>query len=174
MSDLIVIAYDDKFMAEEVRLSLLKLQRDYLIDLEDAVVVVKNEKGKVKLQQTHHLVGAGAVGGGFWGLLIGLLLFIPLAGAAVGAATGALVGALSDVGIDDNFLKRLGATLRPGCSALFVLVRKATPDKVIEEISPFGGTVLHTSLTKKDEESLQAALESIHQDAIASGGPLNH
>jgi uncharacterized membrane protein len=160
MSELIVIGYDDKFKAEEVRLALLRMQRDYLVDLEDAVVAVKDENGKVKLNQIHHLVGSGAVSGGFWGLLIGVLFLNPLLGAAVGATAGAAVGALSDVGIDDQFMKDLGATLTPGSSALFVLIRKVTPDKVIGEVKQYGGTVLRTSLTKEDEGTLQAALAS--------------
>lgn len=160
MSELIVIAYDDKFKAEEVRLSLLKMQQDYLVDLEDAVVATRDEDGKVKLNQIHHLVGAGAVGGSFWGLLIGLLFMNPLLGVAVGAATGAVMGALSDVGINDDFMKELGDTLTPGSSALFVLVRKMTPDKVIDEVKQYGGKVMRTSLTKEDEAKLQAALDS--------------
>lgn len=170
MSELIVIGYDDKFRAEEVRLTLLKMQQDYLVDLEDAVVAVKDEDGKVKLNQIHHLVGAGAVGGGFWGLLIGLLFLSPLIGTAVGAAAGAVVGALSDVGINDDFMKRLAATLTPGSSVLFVLVRKATPDKVVDEVKQYGGTVLRTSLTKEDEAALQAALDSVNQDSLATSG----
>lgn len=170
MSELIVIAYNDKFKAEEVRLSLLKMQQDYLVDLEDAVVAVKDENGKVKLNQIHHLVGAGAVGGGFWGLLIGLLFLNPLLGTAVGAAAGAIVGALSDVGINDDFMKQLGATLTPGSSALFVLVRKATPDKVVDEVKQYGGIVLRTSLTKEDEAALQAALDSVQQESVAASG----
>jgi uncharacterized membrane protein len=168
MSELIVIGYDDKFKAEEVRLALLRMQRDYLVDLEDAVVAVKSENGKVKLHQIHHLVGTGAIGGGFWGLLIGLLFLSPFLGAAVGAAAGAVVGALSDVGIDDAFMKRLGATLTPGSSALFVLVRKATPDKVVDEVKQFGGTVLRTSLTKEDEAALQSALDATKKESVAA------
>lgn len=165
MSELIVIAYNDKFKAEEVRLSLLRMQQDYLVDLEDAVVAVKDENGKVKLNQIHHLVGAGAVGGSFWGLLIGLLFMNPLLGVAVGAATGAVMGALSDVGINDQFMKELGRTLTPGSSALFVLVRKVTPDKVVEQVKQYGGKVLRTSLTKEDEEALQTALDNANQPA---------
>ena len=101
MSNLVVIGYDDPFKAEEVRLKLRKMQKDYLIDLEDAVVAVKNEKGKVKLHQALNLTAAGAVGGGFWGSLIGLIFLNPLLGAAVGAAAGAVSGALTDVGVDD-------------------------------------------------------------------------
>ena len=114
MSNLVVIGYDDPFKAEEVRLKLRKMQKDYLIDLEDAVVAVKDEKGKVKLHQAVNLTAAGAVGGGFWGSLIGLIFLNPLLGAAVGAAAGAVSGALTDVGIDDKFMKDLAATMTPG------------------------------------------------------------
>src|SRR5262245_42290400 len=158
MSTLAVIGYDDIFKAEEVRLSLIKLQRDYLIDMEDAVVAIKDAKGKVKLHQAVNLTAAGTASGGFWGTLIGLIFLNPLLGLAIGAGAGAVSGALSDVGINDQFMKDLAATMKPGSSALFVLVRKATPDKVLEELKGTGGTVLKTSLSHEDEAKLQAAL----------------
>jgi uncharacterized membrane protein len=158
MSTLVVIGYDNEFKAEEVRLTLRKLQMDYLIDLEDAVVAVKDAKGKVKLHQAVNLTAAGAVGGGFWGSLIGLIFLNPLLGAAVGATAGAVSGALSDIGINDKFMKDLAASLNPGSSALFVLVRKATPDKVLAELEGTGGKVIKTSLSHDDEAKLQAAL----------------
>src|SRR5262250_398143 len=142
MSTLAVIGYDDIFKAEEVRLELIKMQRDYLIDLEDAVVAVKDSSGKVKLHQAVNLTAAGAVSGGFWGTLVGLIFLNPLLGLAVGAGAGAVSGALSDVGINDQFMKDLAGTMKPGSSALFVLVRHATPDKVLEELKGTGGTVL--------------------------------
>jgi len=160
MSDLIVIAYDDEFKAEEVRLALAKLQVEHLIELEDAAVVVKNAQGKIKLKQAVNLTGTGAASGGFWGLLIGTLFFAPLFGAAIGAASGALAGALSDIGVDDNFMRELGETLQPETSALFVLVRKVTPDKVLADVSKYGGKVLRTSLSKDEEAQLQAVLDS--------------
>jgi len=160
MSNLVVIGYDDPYKAEEVRLKLRKMQKDYLIDLEDAVVAVKNEKGKVKLHQAVNLTAAGAVGGGFWGSLIGLIFLNPLLGAAVGAAAGAVSGALTDVGVDDKFMKELAATMTPGSSVLFVLVRKATVDKVLDEMKGAGGKILKTSLSHDDEAKLQAALSA--------------
>ncbi len=160
MSTLVVIGYDDEFKAEDVRLKLRKLQKEYLIDLEDAVVAVKDAKGKVKLHQAVNLTAAGAVGGGFWGSLIGLIFLNPLLGAAVGAAAGAVSGALSDVGIDDNFMKELSDNMSPGTSALFVLIRKATVDKVLDELRGSGGKVLKTSLSHEDETRLQAAIQS--------------
>lgn len=158
MSDLIVVGYDDAFKAEEVRLKLLKMQKEYLVDLEDAVVAVKGKDGKVKLNQMYHLTASGAIGGGFWGALIGLIFMMPVLGAVVGAASGAAAGALSDVGIDDDFMKKLAETLTPGSSVLFVLIRKMTEDKVLDELKGTGGKVLQTSLSHDDETKLQAAL----------------
>ena len=160
MNTLVVIEYDDQFKAEEVRLKLRKLQKEYLIDMEDAVVAVKDDKGKIQLHQSYNLTALGAVGGGFWGALIGLIFLNPLLGMAMGAAAGAVTGALRDVGIEDKFMKELAEGLPPKGSALFVLVRKATPDRVLEEIKGTGGRILRTSLTHEDEGKLQAALNA--------------
>lgn len=165
MSDLVVIGYDNPFQAEEVRLKLLKMQQDFLIDLEDAVVAVKDKDGKVKLNQVYKLTQAGAVGGGFWGALVGMLFLNPLLGAAVGAGAGAISGALSDVGINDDFMKKIAANFTPGTSALFVLIRKATPDKVLAELQGTGGKLIQTSLSHEDEAKLQAALDASKTNA---------
>ena len=163
MSTLVVIGYDDPFKAQEVRLKLAKLQKDYLIDLEDAVVAVKDDNGKIKLHQAVNLTAAGAASGGFWGSLVGLIFLNPLLGMAAGAAAGAISGALTDVGIDDKFMKELAGQMTPGSSALFVLVRKSTPDKVLDEIKGTGGKILKTSLSHDDEAKLQAALSAAKQ-----------
>ena len=134
MSTLVVVAYPNEFQAEEVRLRLLKMQKEYLVDLEDAVIAIRKENGRIKLLQLHNLTGAGALSGGFWGLLVGLLFMNPLLGAAVGAGAGAVSGALADVGIDDAFMKDLGRNLRPGGSMLFVLFRSITMDKALKEL----------------------------------------
>jgi uncharacterized membrane protein len=160
MSTLVVVGYDDMFKAEEVRIKLMKMQKDYLIDLGDAVVAVKDQSGKVKLHQAVNMTAAGAVSGGFWGTLIGLIFLNPLIGLAVGATTGAVSGALTDLGIEDKFMKDLASTLKPGSSALFVLVQKATADKVLEELAGTGGKVLKSSLSHDDEAKLQAALDA--------------
>jgi uncharacterized membrane protein len=157
MSDLIVVGFKDEFKADEVMNELRKLQSQYLVDLEDAAVVVRNQEGKVKIKQAQELVAAGAVSGSYWGVLLSVIFFNPIF-ALVGAAAGALSGALSDIGIDDNFMRDLGSTIEPGTSAIFVLVRKSTPDRVLEDISKFEGKVLRTSLSKEDEAKLQAAL----------------
>ena len=160
MSTLVVVGYDDPFKAEEVRMKLQKMHKDYLIDLEDAVCAVKDQAGKVKLHQAVNLTAMGAASGGFWGTLVGLIFLNPLLGLAVGATAGAVSGALTDLGINDKFMKDLAATLKPNSSALFVLVKKATPDKVLEELAGTGGTVLKSSLSHEDEAKLQAALSA--------------
>ena len=167
MSTFIAISYPDPHRAHEVRLEFAKLQRDYLVDLEDAVVAVKDENGKIKLHQAMNLTAAGAVSGGLWGSLIGLLFLNPVFGAVVGAAAGAASGALSDIGINDEMMKSIADRLQPNTSALFVLVRKATPDKVVPEIQKFGGTLLQTSLSHEDEMRLQAALNDAKGEASA-------
>jgi uncharacterized membrane protein len=160
MNTLVVIEYDDPHKAEEIRLKLIRMQKDYLIDLEDAVVGVKDPKGKVKLHQAVNLTAQGAMSGGFWGALIGLIFLNPLLGVAMGATAGAVSGALTDVGVNDQFMKDLAAGLPPGSSALFVLVRKATPDKVLEELKGTGGKILRTSLTHENEAKLQTAISA--------------
>ncbi|MCG6973565.1 MAG: DUF1269 domain-containing protein [Desulfobacterales bacterium] len=142
-----------------MRAELSKLQKEYLIEMEDVVVVTKNEKGKVKLHQAVNLTAAGAVGGTFWGMLIGLIFLNPLLGAAVGAGAGAISGKLADIGISDKFMKELAETFKPGSSALFVLVRRSTPDKVLDQLKGFKGKVIKTSLTADKEEELRKVLE---------------
>lgn len=159
MSQLIVIGYDNEYQAEEVRLKLIKLQQEYLIDLEDAVVAIKKKDGKVKLNQAIDLTAIGIVQGTFWGMLVGLIFMNPLLGATIGGASGAISGAMSDLGINDNFMKEIASHLQPGTSALFVLVRSATPDKVAAELSSSGGKVIQTSLSHADEAKLQAVLD---------------
>jgi uncharacterized membrane protein len=141
------------------------MQKEYLVDLEDAVIATKDKNGKVKLHQIHSTVKAGALTGGFWGALVGLIFLNPLLGMAVGAAGGAAGGALSDVGINDQFMKDLAQNLTPDSSALFVLVRKASPERVLEELQGTGGKILRTSLSHEDEAKLQAALDAAHKEA---------
>lgn len=159
MSDLIAIVYPSEAKAEEVRNRLLELQKEYLIQVGDAVIASKTPAGKVKLNQLVNTTAAGAASGSFWGLLIGVLFLNPLLGVAVGAASGAVGGALTDVGINDKFIKELAGNLQDGSAALFVLVREMTADKILKEISPFGGTVLKTSLDETKEQVLRDALE---------------
>lgn len=158
MSDLIAITYPSKATAEQVRSRLGQLQAEHTIELEDAVIVDRDENGKVHLHQLQSPVARGAAGGALWGGLIGLLFLAPLFGMLVGAAAGGASGALVDLGINDQFMKDLGQKLEPGNSALVVLVRKVTPDKVLPEIQEFGGEVMQTSLDDEAEERLREVL----------------
>lgn len=161
MSELVAIAFDTPAKAFELRARLAELQSEYLIQMEDIVVVTRDDKGKVKLHQAANLTAAGALSGSFWGMLIGMLFLNPLLGLAIGAGTGALSGYLTDLGINDDFMKSLGKELKPGGAAVFVLIRKATSDKVVDRLRDFAGTgkVLQTSLNKDGEEELRSLFE---------------
>jgi uncharacterized membrane protein len=159
MSQLVAIEFKDEHTAFAVRAELAKMQKEYLIDMKDVVVVTKDEKGKVKLHQAVNLTAAGAVSGSFWGMLIGVLFLNPLLGVAVGAGAGALSGKLADIGIDDNFMKEFSNDFVPGASALFVLFRQATADKVLERLKEFKGKVLKTNLSIDSEKRLRQVLE---------------
>jgi len=166
MSELVVVGFDTPQEADRVLDELHRLQREYLVDLADAVVVVSDAQGKVKLKQSIDLVGVGAASGGLWGAmwgtLVGLLFLNPLLGAAAGAAFGAGAGALSgklaDYGIDDDFIRSVADHLKPNTSALFLLVRKVQPERVLNELSQFRGRVIRSSLSPEQEARLQAAL----------------
>jgi uncharacterized membrane protein len=161
MSTLVAVVFEDESTAFEMRAALAKMQKQYLLEMEDAVVVTRDQSGKVKLHQAVSLTGVGAAGGAFWGMLIGLLFLNPLLGAVVGAGAGALAGKFRDIGLDDKMMKDVGDSLHPGTSALFVLLRKVTADKVLEGLKPFvgKGKVFQTSLNKDDEQALREALE---------------
>ena len=158
MGDLVAIAFPTEQKAEEVRQKLLEMQKEYLIELADAVIAVKQPEGSVKLNQLFHPTAAGAASGSFWGLLIGLIFMMPLAGVAIGAASGALGGALSDVGINDQFMKDAAQSLQSGNAALFLLIRKITADKVLADLKGVGGTVMRTSFDETKEAALREAL----------------
>jgi uncharacterized membrane protein len=178
MSDLVFIAFPNEKKAEEVRTKLLGLQREYLIELGDAVIAVRDEKSHVKLNQMINLTATGALSGAFWGTLIGAIFFMPLVGTALGAASGALGGALSDIGINDDFMKEAAQALTPGSAGLFLLIRKMTTDKVLADLEGVGGTVMRTSLDHTDEQALRdalaghAAAEQARQSAPAAQSKL--
>ena len=163
MADLIVFAFDSEDGALKARDALINMQKLHLVELEDAAVLVRQHDGKVKIKQVTSLVGAGALGGAFWGMLIGLLFFVPWLGLAVGAVTGAVAGGLSDIGVDDNFIKEVGETIEPGHSALFILWRKVTPDKVMDELKRYNPKVLQTSLTEEQEAAMRETF-SAHEE----------
>lgn len=156
MSDLVAIAYPDVATAREVADNVARLQKAHEIEIDDMVVVERRADGTVKLHQPSAAAG-GALGGAFWGGLIGLLFFVPFFGMAIGAASGAAAGALSDYGVDDGFMKELGAKLESGTAALIVLVREVSVDKVLPQIK-VPGTVIQTSLDNESEQRLSEAL----------------
>jgi len=158
MSDLVVIAFASEEKAEAVREKILHMQSEYLIELEDAVVAVKQQNGHIKLNQLINPMTLSAVSGTMWGAVIGLIFAMPLAGAALGAASGAIGGALTDLGIDDNFMKDVASAISPGQAALFLLIRKMTTDKVLEDLRGVGGSVLRTSFDHAHEDALRTAL----------------
>lgn len=152
MSDLIAISFQEPALAFEMRAALTRMQRDFLIEMDDVVVVTKDGRGRVKLHQRVNLMAMGAMGGGFWGMLIGILFLNPLLGVALGAGAGALFGRFSDIGVDDRLMKELATGFLPGHAAIFVQVRKATWDKVLDGLREFHGKgrLLQTSLTKDE------------------------
>jgi uncharacterized membrane protein len=160
MPDLIIVAYDSEATAEGARKKLLELQKEYLVELGDAVVAVRQPDGTVKLNQMINLTAVSAASGAMWGALIGMLFLNPLVGAALGAGAGALGGRFSDIGIDDNFMKQAAQALNPGQAALCVLVRRVTADKVVPAMAAFGGTVLRTNLSAEQEGKLRDALRA--------------
>lgn len=156
MSDLVAIAYKDVPTAQEVAGNLSQAVKEHTIELEDLVIVERKEDGKVKLHQPS-MVGLGAAGGALWGGLIGLIFFMPLFGMALGAAAGAAGGALSDHGVNDDFMKKLGSELQPGGAALILLIRKVSADKILPEVK-IPGTVIQTSFNDEQEQALKDAL----------------
>lgn len=158
MSELIVMAFKDEATALQARQELIEMQKQQLIALADAAMVTRREDGKVKIKQAHDLVGVGALGGAFWGMLIGLFFFMPWLGMAIGAITGAIAGKLSDYGISDDFIKEVGETIQPGQAAIFLMVNQMTEDRVLPELAKFQPTILRTNLSQENEAKLKQAL----------------
>jgi uncharacterized membrane protein len=167
MSTLAVISYPDQNTAGEAASALARMQKEFLIELEDVAWVTKTQDGKMKLHQGSNLAGVGAASGAMWGFLFGLLFLVPLFGMALGAATGALAGKLSDYGIDDKWIKEVAASIPPGGSALFVMARNTNQERVLPEMAKFGGHVLRTNLTTEQEKALETALTGSATEATA-------
>ena len=158
MADLIAIGYPDQATAEAAADEARRLARDLIIEPEAIAVIDRDADGSYHVHTRHNPVGTGATWGMFWGLLFGLLFFIPVFGIAIGAGLGALMGKVTKSGIDKTFQEQVRGMLQPGTSALFLMVDKVTPDKAVEAMSKYGGTVLKTSLSKEGEKDLQEAL----------------
>jgi uncharacterized membrane protein len=167
MPDLIAIVFPPEEKAEEVRQTVLGMTKDYLIEIGDAAIAVKSPSG-VKLNQLMNTTAAGAAGGSFWGLLVGFLFMNPLLGVAAGAASGALAGRLTDIGVNDKFMKNLSEDVADGEAVLFVLVKKVTGDKALERLKGVGGRVLQTSLDHAAEEKLREALAGVAAEEAAA------
>ena len=158
MSTLVVLKFDSVDGARQMRERLLSLQKQQLLQVDDAAIMSKDANGKPKLEQLNNMAGVGALGGAFWGMLFGLLFFIPILGLAVGAAAGALAGSMSDVGIDDKFIKQVGESITPGTSALFLLVSGTVLDKVMDQTKDIKYEVLQTNLSEENEQKLREAI----------------
>ena len=165
MAELIAIGYPDEATAEQAAAEARRLAHDLIIQPDAIAVIERDAEGKYHVHTSHHMVGAGATWGMFWGLLFGLLFFIPVFGMAVGAGLGALMGKVTKAGVDKAFQDQVRDMIKPGTSALFLMIEKATPDKALDAMSKYGGTVLKTSLTKEGERELQDAL---HGNAAAA------
>ena len=166
MSDLIVIGYPDETTAALAADEARALARDLIIQPDAIASIVRDTEGKYHVHTSHHAVGAGATWGMFWGLLFGLLFFVPVFGLAIGAGLGALMGKITKSGIDREFQDQVRDLIKPGTSALFLMVEKVTPDKAVVAMSKYGGTVLKTSLSKQGEADLQAALHGSETEQV--------
>jgi len=158
VADLIAIGYDDETTAIAAAEEVERLAHDLIIQPDAIAAIIRNKEGKYKVMTNHHMVGAGATWGMFWGMLFGLLFFVPVLGMAVGAGFGALFAKLEKSGLDKQFQQQVRDMLQPGHSALFLVVEKVTPDKAVDALSKYGGTVLKSSLSKETEAELQDAL----------------
>lgn len=162
MADLIAIGYPDETTAGQAEEEAQRLAADLIIQPDAIAAIVRTKDGKFRVTTNHHVVGAGASYGMLWGLLFGVLFFVPVFGMAIGAGLGALMGKLEKSGIDKEFQKQVRDLLQPGTSALFLVVEKVTPDKAVDALSKYGGTVLKSSLTREAEQELQ---EELHGSA---------
>jgi len=159
MSNLIVITFENEQEAGKVREAVHKLQRQSLLKLDDSAVVVKNAEGKVSVDnEMDRGIKVGAVGGGLVGVILGSIFF-PLGGLLLGALGGALVGSMADLGVDQKFVKEVQDSMRPGTSAIFLIVREGEADAALAALKPFKGTLYHTSMSTEAEENLRRVLK---------------
>ncbi|MGO9905741.1 MAG: DUF1269 domain-containing protein [Solirubrobacteraceae bacterium] len=161
MATLVAIGYPDQGTAEQAMQTVEQLEGELIIQADQVAAISRDPEGKYHVHTQHGgaSAGGGAVWGGFWGLLFGLLFFIPFAGLALGAGMGALFGHMGEKGIDKAFQQQVRDYLKPGTSALFMVIEQATPDKAIAALQEYGGTVIKTSLSDEDTKKLQDALQ---------------
>ena len=158
MSDLIAIGYPDEATAQAAADEAHRLAKDLIIEPDAIAAIVRDSEGKFHVHTSHHTVEDSTTWGMFWGLLFGVLFFVPVLGVVMGAGLGALMGKITKSGIDKEFQDQVRDMLKPGTSALFLMVEKVTPDKAVDALSKYGGTVLKSSLSKEGEKELQDAL----------------
>jgi len=159
MSTLAVIAYPDQGTAGEAVAALKRMQKEFLIELEDVAWVTKSQDGKMKLHQGARLTGAGAASDAMWGFLFGLLFLVPIFGMAIGAASGTLAGNLSDYGIDDKWINQASAAIPFGGSALFVMARNSNAARALPEMAKFDGRMFRIHLTSRQQQALESAVQ---------------
>lgn len=156
MATLSVLKFNTPTGADEMLGTLQSLQKQQLIQIQDAAIVSWPEgKKKPSTRQLQNMAGAGALGGAFWGLLFGLLFFIPFLGLAIGAGMGALMGHFADYGIDDKFIESTRDKVTPGTSALFLLTSGAVVDKLTAALKGQKFEVIQTNLTQEQENKLR-------------------
>src|SRR3954452_10468727 len=165
MAELIAIGYDDETTAAAAAEEVGRLAKDLIIQPDAVAVIVRDAEGKYKVTTSHHPVGGGASWGMFWGFLFGLLFFVPVFGMAVGAGLGAVLGKIEKTGVNREFQEQVRDMVKPSTSALFRVIEKVTPDKALDALSRYGGTVLKSSLSKDAEHEVQ---EALHGTATAS------
>jgi uncharacterized membrane protein len=158
MSTLIVIGYEDETTADSAWTKLKQAESDYIVDLDNAAVIIHHADGKFDVHTGYNIVSTQTTWGFFWGALFGLLFFVPIFGMAIGAGMGVIMGVIEKSSIDKQFIEKVRDQVKPGTSALFMVLHDATPDKFMAAIEPFGGTVLQTSLSDEDEKKFQEAL----------------
>ena len=156
MATMTVWRFESAGGAENALDLLERMQKEELIQINDAAYVYWVEgKKKPKTEQLRNMTGTGALGGSFWGLLFGLIFFVPLLGLAVGAAMGALAGSMSDVGIDDDFIRKVRDNVTPGTSALFLLTSGAVVDKVKGAFEGQDMVLVESNLSGEQEDRLR-------------------
>jgi uncharacterized membrane protein len=157
MSELMVLGFDNEAAADAFGLKLAEMQKDMIVQLQDAAEVVRDPDGKPHVKHDAHLVGAGAMGGAFWGMLFGLLFFVPFLGLAIGAGMGALFGKLGKTGIDQQVLQQMGDAVPPGKAGWFLLISQLTEDKFLAAVKGTGASLVRSNLTDEQEQQLKHA-----------------
>lgn len=157
MSDLIVIGYDDPKTARDAYEQVLRLQKEFVVELRGLAIVNVDADGKTHVDTPRRIIGSTAAMGALWGLLFSVLFFVP-GMVLLGGAMGALMGKLNQSGVDAQFRDRVQHLLEPGHSAVVIMASKITDDKFAGAMQPFGGTILKTSLSESDEKELAEEL----------------